>query len=172
MSRSVALAMTLLACSAPLRAQDTYGPIDAPAEEALKETETPPKATEPCEGEAKEDGVILVCRELPQTERYLSPLPKPVQSDKRTVPEIHEPPCWVTQKQGVCIRIGYAPEYPPMIDLTAFPDKLPEEVIEKISTAELDEEEQAKRAARHKPGERVPIDLSDADEKPPASKAD
>lgn len=145
-------------------AQDSYGPGDFESDDGSEEP-IPLTEARPCEDalgeeELREDGAIVVCRELPESERYLSPLPRPVQSDRRHVPGLTDPPCWVTQGESLgCMRLGYVPPYPPLIDLTAFPEPLSEEEAAKVSAvAKGDEPEREPRI-----GQRVPIDLTDED---------
>ena len=166
MSRQLALFFTFLALGPapllPASAQDSYGPGDVETDDAREEpvplTEARPCADTLGEEQVREDGAIVVCRELPDSERYMSPLPRPVQSDTRHVPGLTDPPCWVTQGESPgCIRIGRVPPYPPLIDLTAFPEPLSEEEAAKVSAVAKSEEPE--RDARI--GQRVPIDLSD-----------
>lgn len=160
MSRRLALFFPALLASDPLFAQETdratYGPAD-PARETDPATDNPLIEAEPCEQDIREDGVIVVCRELPDSERYMSPLPRPVESDRTVIPGLTEPPCWVEPRGGVCIRIGSVPEYPPIIDLSAFPEPLSEEDAAAVRTIEAKEEPEALS------GRRVPIDLSEDD---------
>ena len=159
-SRSAVFFAPLLAIVAPAiqaSAQEVYGPADFPSESGADEP-VPLLEPELCEEDIREDGAIVVCRELPDAERYMSPLPRPVQSDRRHVPGLTDPPCWV---YGLgppsCIRMGYVPPYPPMIDTTAFPEPLSEEEAAAVSAIEIE------REATELTGERVPIDLSEDD---------
>ena len=110
-----------------------------------------------CEEEVREDGTIVVCRELPESERYMSPLPRPVQSDRRHVPGLTDPPCWM---RGLgppsCIRVGYVPPYPPLIDVSAFPEPLSAEEAAAVSAVPTEVDETTRVTGR-----RVPIDLSE-----------
>ncbi len=140
-------------------AQEVYGPTDFASEGSVEEP-MPLVEPEPCEEEVREDGAIVVCRELPESERWMSPLPRPVQSDRRHVPGLTDPPCWTYDpKPPGCFRFGYVPPYPPLIDMTAFPEPLSEEEAAAVSAA--DEEEQNEADAQL--GQRVTIDLSDDD---------
>ena len=157
MSRILA---TLIVVAAPIyptsvAAQQVYGPADDI--EVDDDAPLPLNASEPCETEAQEDGVILVCRELTDSERYMSPLPQPTRSDRRIIPGLTDPPCWVTGVQP-CFRFGYAPEPALMIDVTAFPEPLSEEDAALVSEAEA-----TPNPDRPAPGTRVPIDLSEDD---------
>ncbi|MEL1251698.1 hypothetical protein [Aurantiacibacter gilvus] len=160
MSRRLALFFPALLVPAPVQAQHEPPPAYGPADRA---TETDPDAdvplveAEPCEEEIREDGAIVVCRELPDTERYMSPLPKPVESDRTVIPGLTEPPCWIQPRGGICVRFGSVPEYPPIIDLSAFPEPLSEEEAAAVSAVDNEREAQALT------GERVPIDLSEDD---------
>ncbi|KLE34429.1 hypothetical protein [Aurantiacibacter luteus] len=150
---AVILALALLPC--PALAQQAYGPTAA-AESA--EPEEPVSATDPCETEAREDGAILVCRELPDTERYRSPLPRPVQSDRTIIPGLTDPPCWVQSKgEMVCIRMGWAPPPALMVDLSIYPEDLTEEEAAHVVTAEGP----PVIAPEPVTGRRVAIDLSE-----------
>ncbi len=158
MSRqSAVIFAALLSMSAsvfPASAQAVYGPTDPSAE---FDTDEPVPLLEPerCEEEVREDGAIVVCRELPEAERYMSPLPRPVQSDRRHVPGLTDPPCWVLGLgPPSCMRVGSVPPYPPLIDTTAFPEPLSEEEAAAVSGI-VNERPNAELT-----GERVPIDLS------------
>ncbi len=162
MSRNLAILIAgfvLLPASAG--AQDVYGPsletdggnIDAPLTEVR---------ANPCETEAQEDGVILVCRELEDQERYRSPIPRETQSDRVIIPGLTDPPCWVTNPGSVgttnCVRFGWAPEPAIMVDLSAFPEPLSS--AEAAQVTEVEEEPNRERPAT---GERVRIDLTGED---------
>lgn len=138
-------------------AQQVYGPADEA--EVDEEAPLPASASEPCETEVQEEGVILVCRELSDSERYLSPLPRPTRSDRVIIPGLTDPPCWVTNPAAVgtpsCIRFGYAPEPALMIDVTAFPEPLSAEEAALVSEVEPEAGADGTR------GRRVPIDLSE-----------
>lgn len=141
----------------PAIAQQAYGPETT--EDVADESHDAPAEAEPCEAQEQEDGVIIVCRELPDSERYRSPLPRPVQSDRRVIPGLTDPPCWVQPREGggVCIRVGWAPEPAIMVDLTIYPEKLTEEEAEHVSAVVGEETRERPRLT----GERVPIDLSE-----------
>lgn len=142
---------------APAGAQEVYGPSDF-ASEADGDEPVPLVEPEPCEEEVREDGAIVVCRELPEAERYMSPLPRPVEVYHNDVGGLREPPCWVTGKPG-CIRMGYVPPYPPLVDTTAFPEQLSEEEAAAITAVEGDEDGQTEVRI----GQRVTIDLTEDD---------
>lgn len=145
-------------CSAGVAAQQVYGPADEI--EVDEDAELPPSAVEPCETEVQDEDVILVCRELVDSERYMSPLPRPTQSDRRMIPGLTDPPCWVTNPSAVgtpgCIRMGWAPEPALMIDVTAFPEPLSAEEAALVSVVEEEPDPDALPE-----GTRVPIDLSE-----------
>lgn len=152
--------LALFACAlavAPAMAQDsaTYGPEEEQADAAEPAPRTQQEAQERCEESRNDESVIVVCAPPDGTDAYLSPLPTPARSDKRTVPEIHEPPCWVTKSKSLCIRFGSVPEYPPLIDLTQFPERLSDEDAEKVFAVESQKEPETLT------GKRVPIDLGD-----------
>lgn len=136
-------------------ARQTYGPAD-PAAQGDEQVPVPLVEAQPCEEDIREDGAIVVCRELPDSERYMSPLPKPVASDRAVIPGLTDPPCWVESRGGVCIRFGSVPEYPVLVDLTRYPEPLSEEEAALVSRAEPAGDQPERRI-----GERVPIDLSE-----------
>ena len=158
-------AVTLFAI--PAAAQDTgasryYGPFD------LSETESDPedgelrKQAKPCDTEPTEDGVILVCRELEEEERYRDPLPAPVASDRVIISGIETPPCWVQPRNdgmvNVCVRMGWAPEPVLMVDVTQFPEKLSDAHLAAIVVANAIVDDAGTAQAT---GQRVPIDISE-----------
>ncbi|KLI64826.1 hypothetical protein AAV99_04775 [Aurantiacibacter marinus] len=154
--------MAALIAAAPLypasaHAQQAYGPADEA--EVDEDAPLPADATEPCNTEVQEEGVILVCRELTDSERYMSPLPRPTRSDRVIIPGLTDPPCWVTNPASVgtasCIRFGYAPEPALMIDVTAFPEPLSAEDAALVSEVEPEPDAAGVR------GRRIPIDLSE-----------
>lgn len=154
------LATGVLICTAsvsPAHTQETYGPVEG--YEGDEDTPLPLVEEEPCETEAQEDGAILVCRELTDSERYMSPLPKPVQSDRAIIPGLTDPPCWVVPRPGeVCFRFGSVPEPAIMVDVTAFPEPLSAEEAAQVTAVENEIEGDEARL-----GERIPIDLGEAD---------
>ena len=143
----------------PTFAQDIYGPSVATAQEV--EPALPEVRANPCETEAQEDGVILVCRELEDQERYRSPIPREVQSDRHMIPGLNDPPCWVTNPSAVgtpaCVRMGWVPPRAIIVDVTAFPEPLSEEDAARVTA--IDEE----AAPIARVGERIAIDLSEDD---------
>ena len=154
-------AVTLFAI--PAAAQDSgasrdYGPFD------LSETDSDPedgelrKQAKPCDTEPTEDGVILVCRELEEEERYRDPLPAPVASDRVIIRAIERPPCWVENTGGLCLRGGWAPPPVLLVDVAQFPDKLSEEHLAAIVVADAGI---ADDGAAQATGERVPVDISE-----------
>ncbi|WAT17300.1 hypothetical protein OZN62_10220 [Aurantiacibacter sp. MUD11] len=137
-------------------AQEVYGPSDLTTE-ADSDEPIPLVEAEPCEEDIREDGAIVVCRELPDSERYMSPLPKPVESDRPIIPGLTDPPCWVENRGGACFRFGYVPPYPPVVDLSVLPEPLTEEEAAAVSrVAEKDEPD-----SQPVTGRRVPIDLTE-----------
>lgn len=160
MSRRLAFFLPALLSATGLQAQEqsppAYGPSDF-ASEADPAAPNPLIEQEPCEEEVREDGVIVVCRELDEQERYLSPLPRPVQSDRPIIPGLTDPPCWVVPRGGICARFGSVPEYPPLVDLSIYPEPLSEEDAALVTAVEPEE-----RAATLT-GQRVAIDLSEDD---------
>ena len=157
MSRRLALFFVALAASSPVAAQQVYGPSDFESE-ADSDVPVPLVEAKPCEEEVREDGAIVVCRELADPERYMSPLPRPVQSDRRHVSGLTDPPCWVTQGESLsCMRVGYVPPYPPLIDVSAFPEPLSDEEAAAVSAVEVEDAPPSDVVT----GERVPIDLSE-----------
>lgn len=139
------------------QAQDTYGPVEDGGEH--EDAPLPLVEEQPCETETQEDGVILVCRELTDSERYMSPLPKPVPSDRTIIPGLTDPPCWVTGAPN-CIRFGWVPEPAIMVDVTAFPEPLSNEEAARVTAIESEGDQGGHGTPL---GERVPIDLDDDD---------
>lgn len=156
LSRQLVLFFATAALASGAQARQAYGPVDS---NAVVDDDEPVPLTEPelCEEEVREDGAIVVCRELPQSERYMSPLPRPVQSDRRHVPGLTDPPCWMLGLgPPSCIRMGSVPPYPPLIDTTAFPEPLSAEEAAAVSAVPVDEDEKTELT-----GKREPIDLSE-----------
>lgn len=165
MSRNLgAIAFAIAIAPLPALAQDsatqeTYGPTVG--------FEGNPDATpltiveqKPCQTEEREDGAIVVCRELTESDRYLSPIPREVQSDRRIIPGLTDPPCWVTNPTPGpgCIRFGWAPEPAIMVDLTAFPEPLSAQDAARVVAVDGQQDNRAVET-----GVRVPIDLSEDD---------
>ena len=148
--------LIMLAPGIPVNAQKVYGPADLASE---PDTGAPVPLQEPkrCDQEVREDGAIVVCRELPEAERYMSPLPRPLEVHVNDVGGLREPPCWVTGKTP-CTRFGSVPPYPPMIDTTAFAEQLSEQDAAAVYAIETD------APAAPVTGKRVPIDLSGDDQ--------
>lgn len=167
MSRHLALMAAIIAATAaaplPAMAQRVYGPVDpegaAPVQTPI-DTEVPITSANACETQPQGEGEILVCAELPESERYLSPIPREVRSDRREIPGLTDPPCWVSHPELVgtpaCMRMGWAPPPAIMVDVTAFPEDLTEE-----EKARVFEAEEGAEIARPAVGERVAIDLSE-----------
>ena len=155
LSRQLVLFFATAALASGAQAQQTYGPAD-PARRADDDEPVPLVEPETCKEEVREDGAIVVCRELTDSQRFMSPLPRPVQSDRRHVPGLTDPPCW---KLGLgppsCIRMGSVPPYPPLIDTTAFPEPLTAAEAAAVSAVPGEEEGETRVT-----GERIPIDLS------------
>jgi len=140
-------------------AQDVYGPTDF-ASESQDEGPVPLVEPEPCEEEVREDGAIVVCRELPEAERWMSPLPKPVEVHVNQLDGLRRPPCWVNDPRPPgCFRIGSVPPYPPLIDTSAFPEPLSEADAAAVTAVAPDEQSDPDMRL----GERVTIDLSEED---------
>ncbi|QZH76303.1 MAG: hypothetical protein JY451_07140 [Erythrobacter sp.] len=159
MSRMLAaLIFASLGAVAPAHAQQVYGPAEE--FEGEEDTPNPLQEIQPCETQAQEENVILVCRELTESERYMSPLPKPVQSDRAIIPGLTDPPCWVSNPaaEGTmgCMRFGYVPPPAIIVDLTQFPEPLAEADAALVSEVEAEPD-----SAAPVTGERVAIDLSE-----------
>ena len=111
-----------------------------------------------CDSEQVDENTIVVCRELPSPERYMSPLPRKVESDRQIIPGLTDPPCWV---QGLgppaCIRFGSVPEPAYMVDFSKLPEALEHEVAEKVSALPDDDTRQRPELT----GKRIPIPLGD-----------
>lgn len=113
-------------------AQQVYGPTefgmsDGTAPEAMLEART-------CEDEVREDGAIVVCRELEDPERYMSVIPHEVEVHANQIDGLREPPCWVTGRQP-CNRVGGAPPPIYLIDLDAIPEALTDEEAAQVYRA-------------------------------------
>jgi hypothetical protein len=159
MSRLLGCFFLLALAPGQALAQQAYGPSDNPAENG-EGTPVPLEDAALCDEQVREDGAIVVCRELPDSERYMSPLPRPVESDRTIIPGVTSQPCWVTnpELEGTlaCMRVGSVPEYPVLIDLTKFPEPLTEEEEAAVSAIAPEN-----APPRPRVGERVPIDLSE-----------
>ena len=157
MSRRLAMLLPAFAgLAVPAAAQTVYGP-DTEAQEPS--AEPPRREAKPCDETVSQEGAIIVCRELPESERYMSPVPKPVESDRRIIPGLNDPPCWVTNPGPGCIRVGWKPEPALIVDVTAFPEKLSEADAARVFAAEP----AAEPETEDRIGERVPIDLGEGD---------
>ena len=161
MSRS--LAIFTAACAllpAPAFAQVVYGPVEE--EEPAVDLDEPIVRANPCETQAQQEGVILVCRELEDAARYRSPIPREVRSDRTIIDGITVQPCWVTHPHllgtPACMRFGYVPEPAIMVDVTAFPEPLSAEDAALVSRSQ-----EGPELPRTEVGERVAIDLSEDD---------
>lgn len=163
MSRHWALAGgAVLLFAVPAAAQDTgtapvYGPLDLSEFDADPDDPEPSKTAKPCETEPTEDGVIVVCRELEEEERYRDPLPAPVASDRVIISEIETPPCWVVNTGGLCLRGGWVPPPVLLVDVSDFPEKLSEEHRAAIVAVESSGESGQGTGE----GRRIPIDISE-----------
>lgn len=115
-----------LCMTAPAAAQQAYGPAD------VEETDgTAPETmleARPCEEERRDDGTIVVCRELEEGERYMSPVPRPVDGNRglRLPPDVSTlPPCIHNPPLQICMSgMGPRSRPVPMVDLTAIPEPL------------------------------------------------
>lgn len=146
----------LLALPLPLLAQDSYGPAEtAPDESALPS----------CDDIPPDSDTIIVCSELVDPETVMSVIPPEEDLSEGDIPRaplLAPPPCWVTKDKAVCIRFGKVPEYPPLIDMTAFPEQLSEDDAAKVMQAELSPQELQERENRAAAiGKRMPIELGD-----------
>ncbi|WP_271078955.1 hypothetical protein [Aurantiacibacter sp. MUD61] len=156
----VAMCAASAAFSVSAAAQEVYGPLVGT--EVDEEVPVTIVEERPCETQTREDGAILVCRQVDETKRYRSPLPREVQSDRRIIPGLTDPPCWVTNPGAVgtpsCMRVGYAPEPAYMLDFSTLPEPLASDEAEQVTEVENDA-----LPADNLSGERVPIDLSEDD---------
>ena len=125
-------ALAFLALPIPSRAQEP----GLTAEEALanarrvwslspqlEQADLPP----PCPEEADPD-VIVVCSERAAPGDVMSVIKPPVKADGGAprAPELSGS-CLRTRGRQNCIMMGNVPDYPPLIDMTAFPEELSEE---------------------------------------------
>ena len=144
------------------QAQDAAAAVYGPSE---NEADAPVS----CEDLPAERDTIVVCRETIDPETVMSVIKQPVDpaaGDIPRAPLLAEPPCWVTKDKPVCVRFGKVPEYPPLVDLTAFPEPLSEADAALVSAAADEDGDQAilaPRVAAGAPvtGARVPIPLED-----------
>jgi len=81
-----------------------------------------------CARDEAQPDTIVVCRQLGDPTRYRDPLPPPVDPGRMEVVGMELPPC-----EGVCVGFGYVPPWPPMIDMTAFPEPLSAEEAALVS---------------------------------------
>ena len=155
MSRSlVALALSTLLVPAGVAAQDAaaeYQPLPDPATEAADP-----------ECEQGEDGEIVVCGFVDETENYMSPIPRETASDRIIIPGLTDPPCWVTGGgPPSCVRFGWVPPPALIIDVTAFPEPLSAADAADVYAVAPEENPDTQASDRPAVGERVPIDLSE-----------
>lgn len=112
-------------------AQEEAVTAEALIEQQRHDVESLLETPEDCAPDAMQPDVIVVCRDITeaeeQTREAMSVLPKPVQSDRRVFYGIADPPCWISNPGGACIRGGWAPPPIYLIDLDAIPEALSEE---------------------------------------------
>ena len=140
------------------QAQEAYGP----GENAMEDGALPS-----CDDLPPDEDTIVVCSELVDPETVMSvipPEPDLSSGDIPRAPALAEPPCWITGNKTLCIRRGKVPEFPPLIDMTAFPEQLSEAEAAQVMQAALPAEERDKRASRALAiGKRVAIDLEEVE---------
>lgn len=125
------LAVTSLSFPGVARAQDSgpdTGPVTAEAAAQRQRDELAEVLNRPeeCDLDPAQPDTIVVCRELgsEETERVMSVLPSPVESDRHMLPGLNDPPCWVAPRGSVCMRGGFRPPQVVLIDLDAIPEAL------------------------------------------------
>ena len=128
----------VLAAAGPARAQEVYGPSDE--EETDGSAPTSMLEARPCEEEVRDDGTIIVCRELEDQERYMSPLPRPVDGNRGIFvpPDISTlPPCVHNPPWQFCASgLGPRTQPVPMVDLSAIPEPLSDEEAAQVFRAD------------------------------------
>ena len=112
------LSIPLAFLASPASAQDVYGPSEREVERGQVRREV-----RACEDTVQQDGAIIVCRQVENAERYLSPLPREVDPQIRILPGFEPPPC-ENNLLSFCGGIGRPPPPPAKVDLDAIPDAL------------------------------------------------
>lgn len=123
--------------TSPAKSQDRVSADDLIASQRADLATATRPPSDDCPQDALMQDVIVVCAEgeADATERVMSPLPRPVASDRRVIREIETPPCWVERRSSVCIRGGYAPPPVVLIDLDAIPEALSDEDAAQVFAA-------------------------------------
>ncbi len=127
------LVMALLASLALSQAQEAYGPEEG--FEGDPETPAALAGDVPCEDTVQEDGSIIVCRELEDSDQYLSPIPREVDPKIRILPGFEPPPC-ENHLLSFCGRFGGGGSRPLMIDLDNIPEAVSPEDRASITRAD------------------------------------
>ena len=164
MSRT-ALPFIFALLAVPAQAQDSYGPAaEEPEPEQVQTVDEAPVRDEglpTCDETTPGDGTIVVCALRVDPETVMSPLPRPVDPYKGAprAPLMAEPPCWITKDKTLCVRFGYVPPWPPMIDMSKFPEPLSAEDAARVFAAPEEASETATDGSQV--GRRVAIPLED-----------
>lgn len=125
MSRISAVALALLVTMAPAPAFAQDGRVAEQASAAARDrwsilAEQPDPCVE--ERAAADPDTIVVCEEKAETQRYMSPIPRPVDGDRGAprAPDLFGiPPC---ESYQVCTRFGNVPPPAIMVDFDALPE--------------------------------------------------
>ncbi len=132
-ARAIA-ALAAICFASTAQAQQVYGPVNA--EPVNEDAPRVLVEDEACEDAVQDDGTILVCRERVQSERYMSPLPPPIDGDRGLLipPDVSTlPPCVHAPPLSFCPKLGRPPPPLPMVDTTAFPEPLSAEDAARVS---------------------------------------
>lgn len=166
MSRSLAVwaaVMALVPLSAAAQDAGTQRPDGSVEYDILADPVR--AAAQECARDPGEDGEIVICGQRDETQEYLSPIPRPTQSDRRIIPGMTDPPCWVNGgRPPSCVRFGWVPPPVLMIDLDALPEPLTDEQAADIYRIPAEQDE-ASPGSGVAVGERVPIDLAQTPER-------
>lgn len=149
MSSLFPAALLLMPGTLPLvPTQDVYGP-EAGFE---GDPDTPQSIVEEaaCEEGLREDGTIVVCRAVDDAERYMSPLPQPVDPQIRILPGFEPPPC-ENHLLSFCGRFGGSSQPPLLVDLSLVPESLSAEEQALVTRADSAEENEPPEGAEEAP---------------------
>ena len=127
------------ACCAPVAAQDVYGPsLKVEFDDDVAVVLADPKI---CEDEVQDSDTIVVCRERIESERYMSPVPRPVDGNRGLMlpPDVSTlPPCVHAPPLSLCPKLGSSPPPVPMVDTTAFPEPLSPQDADRVIAVEAE----------------------------------
>lgn len=149
----ILLAVSLLVPTRDAFAQEGQSQPPLTAEEMIAEQRADVRQimrqdVEECEVDEWQPNTIVVCRKINETRDVMSVLPKPIDPGRMYVPGFEPPPC-----NGTCTKFGWVPEYPPLIDMTAFPEGLSLEEAAAIIEIPAGEETPTQNSARENAAE-------------------